>query len=73
MLFVSTGTLHETQNYPSKANSLMAYETELISNCCGAVIYADYDICATCGEHCAAVDADGKEYILSNKWEPATE
>lgn len=24
----------------------------VVSNCCGADIYEDSDICAACGEHC---------------------
>ena len=43
---------------------------ELISNCCGAQIYDDMDICKDCGEHCGAVDENDNEYeFVINKWE----
>ena len=33
----------------------------LISDCCGAPIYSDSDICSDCGEHCEAIDPDTEE------------
>ena len=42
----------------------------LTSNCCGAKIYDDTDICQDCKEHCGAVDEDEVEYeFVVNKWE----
>ena len=30
----------------------MAGDPNTVSNCCGAMIYADTDICSWCKEHC---------------------
>ena len=34
------------------------YAGEDISDCCGAMIYADTDICSECQEHCGIQDDD---------------
>lgn len=31
-----------------------------ISNCCGAGVYENTDICMECGEHCEVIDEDLK-------------
>ena len=47
---------------------------ELISNCCGAELWMDLDICSACKEHCGAVDEnDSEDYEFSvNQWKPKT-
>ena len=35
----------------------------LYSECCGAIVYDDYDICSECLEHCDVWDdEEGQEY-----------
>ena len=47
---------------------------ELLSNCCGAWVSDDYDICSECGEHCGAVDENENEYeFFINKWQKSNE
>lgn len=29
-----------------------------ISNCCGAPVYEETDICTECGEHCEVIEED---------------
>jgi hypothetical protein len=43
----------------------------LLTNCCGAEINEDNDLCATCGEHCGAVDENELGYTFEvNRWIP---
>ena len=33
-------------------------EVEEISDCCGADVYDDYDICSNCNDHCGREEAE---------------
>ena len=35
---------------------------EVVSNCCGAEVYEETDICCKCQEHCEALSIDDYEY-----------
>ena len=32
------------------------YGYNMVSNCCGAVLYDDTDVCSDCKEHCCAIE-----------------
>ena len=36
----------------------------LYSECCGAIVYDDYDICSECLEHCGVWDDEDEERVL---------
>jgi hypothetical protein len=49
-------------------------EKTLVSNCCGAVVYENYDICPDCKEHCGAVESEGREFeFVGNEWKPVSD
>ena len=31
-------------------------ETEKVSNCCGAMVESETDVCSRCGEHCKIIE-----------------
>lgn len=39
---------------------------EYISNCCGAEVYEETDICSKCGEHCELELVDDSEETLNS-------
>lgn len=45
------------------------FDYSLVSECCGATMYADIGICSECKEHCDGVNPDefedGTEYIVN--------
>ena len=32
------------------------YGYDMVSNCCGAVLYDDTDVCSDCKEHCSPIE-----------------
>lgn len=44
------------------------FNPERLSNCCGAPVAYDSDICSDCGEHCALVcpECNGEGQVLAN-------
>lgn len=36
-------------------NEMPAIDTEMVSDCCYAPVYTDYEMCSRCGEHCGMV------------------
>jgi hypothetical protein len=45
-------------------------EPDLISNCCGAPVYEETDICTDCGEHCDPIPESDSEETLGamDRW-----
>jgi len=42
-------------------------EEDVVSNCCGAPVYAETDVCMDCKEHCEVI---GELAWLDENWEP---
>ena len=45
-----------------KKGYLTTLDDEPVSNCCGAPIYENTDICTECKEHCSEEETDEKDY-----------
>jgi hypothetical protein len=42
---------------------------QLVSNCCGAPVSENIDVCSACLEHCGGVDEHDNEYeFIINEW-----
>jgi hypothetical protein len=39
----------------------------LVSDCCGSMIYEDTDICSACKEHCEPQDAEDETDFITNE------
>lgn len=43
-------------------------EIREISNCCGARIIENTDLCSKCGEHCEIIDEEVDRPLLGRNW-----
>ena len=59
----------KSMGLPTISEMVGKSESVLLSNCCGAEVGGDSDICTECKEHCGAVDANDRDYSFEiNKW-----
>ena len=47
-----------TMNIELWADHWTDEELEEVSDCCGADVYDDYDICSNCNDHCGREEAE---------------
>jgi len=45
---------------------MIEVEDEMVSNCCGAGVYLNTDVCVECGEHC--LPTYYREYFEGEDW-----